>query len=328
MLSSTGKNVLFITTKNIDYLRNTQEIELLEQQYDQVELISSKFKSYPARILAVYFSLLFKNLNTFDTIFIGFSPQLILPFWSWKFKKQNIIIDFFISTYDTFVFDRKKFSKNSLCGRFFKYLDCKTIQKADLVIADTRCHGQYFIEEFGLSKEKLKVLYLKADTTVYYPRKQNKPQRMDGKYVVLYFGSALPLQGIPIILKAIDLLKHNKDLYFIMIGPIDEKYKKPTGNNVEYHKWLSQNELAEYISYADLCLAGHFDNQIDKAKRTIPGKAYIYRAMDKPIILGDNPANKELYHEEDADIYYVAMGNPRALADKIVKIKESTWQIK
>lgn len=327
MLSSANKNVLFITTKNIDYLRNTQEIELLKQQSDKLEIISSKFKSYPARIFAIYVSLLFKSIKKFDTIFIGFSPQLILPFWSWKFRKQNIIIDFFISIYDTFVFDRKKFTKNSLCSKILKALDCKTIQKADLVIADTKSHGQYFIEEFGLNKDKLKVLYLKADTSVYYPREQAKPQRMAGKYVVLYFGSALPLQGIPIILKAVNLLKQDKELYFIIIGLINDKYEKPLGENVEYHKWLSQETLADYISYSDLCLAGHFNAQISKAKRTIPGKAYIYRAMEKPIILGDNPANKELYHEESSDIYYVEMGSPQALADKIMEIKETTWQI-
>lgn len=328
MLSSAGKNILFITTKPVDYLRNTQEIELLGKRCDRLEIISSKSKSYPVRVLAVYFSLLFKSMKAFDTIFIGFAPQLILPFWSWKFKKQNIIIDFFISSYDTFVFDRKKFTQNSLCGRMLKSLDCKTVQKADMVIADTKSHGQYFISEFELSEDKLKILYLKADTDIYYPREQKKPQRMTGKFVVLYFGSALPLQGIPIILAAVDLLKQNKELYFIIIGPINNKFEKPLGENIEYHRWLSQETLADYISYSDLCLAGHFNAQINKAKRTIPGKAYIYRAMEKPIILGDNAANKELYHEEDAGIYYVEMGNSKALADKIVEIKESTWQIK
>ena len=328
MFPSAGKNVLFVAINKIDYLRNTQEIQLLKQQSDNVEIICSKFKSYPARIISVYFSILFKNMNTFDTIFIGYLPQFILPFLGWKFKKQNIIIDFFISLYDSFVFDRKTFKQNSLCSKVLKILDRKTIQRADLVIADTKCHGQYFIEEFGLNKDKLKILYLEADMEIYYPREQKKPQRMAGKYVVLYFGSVLPLQGVPIILKAISLLRHNKELYFIMIGPINDKYEKPDGNNIEYHKWLPQKDLAEYISYADLCLAGHFDNQIDKAKRTIPGKAYIYRAMKKTIILGDNPANKELYQEKDGSIYYVAMGDPQALAGKIVEIKESTWQIK
>lgn len=37
-------------------------------------------------------------------------------------------------------------------------------------------------------------------------------------------------------------------------------------------EWLSQQELADEIAGADLCLAGHFNADIDKAKRTIPGR--------------------------------------------------------
>ena len=45
--------------------------------------------------------------------------------------------------------------------------------------------------------------------------------------------------------------------------------------------WLPQEKLAEYIDMADLCLAGHFNAAVEKASRTIPGKAYIYQAMGK-----------------------------------------------
>ena len=68
--------------------------------------------------------------------------------------------------------------------------------------------------------------------------------------------------------------------------------------------------------------SGHFNKDINKAKRTIPGKAYIYRAMEKPMILGDNSATRELYSEDMDGIYFVEMGNPQALAKKILKIKE------
>ena len=83
----------------------------------------------------------------------------------------------------------------------------------------------------------------------------------------------------------------------------------------------ASEELANYIAMADLCLAGHFSGEIEKAKRTIPGKAYIYDAMKKKILLGDNSANHELFEEKDGK-YFVQMGNPKALADRIVEIME------
>ena len=84
---------------------------------------------------------------------------------------------------------------------------------------------------------------------------------------------------------------------------------------MEYIDWLSQEELAEHIANADLCLAGHFNGEIDKAKRTIPGKAYIYEAMGKKMVLGDNEANREL--EKMRTHVMVQQGDSVALAKKI-----------
>ena len=318
-----NKRVLFITTKNLDYLRNTQEINLLREKGAKVSVIGSKKKSYVKRLLYVYTKLLTANMNRYDICFVGFAPQLIIPFFGWRFKGKYLVIDFFISVYDTLVFDRKKFRKNSIMGRLCKRIDIATIKRADRVISDTKAHGRYFINEFGLEADKLSVLYLEADSSIYYKRESVKPDNMAGKFVVLYFGSILPLQGLDVILSAIKKLEAQKDIYFVVVGPISDKYKKPELDTVEYHDWLPQEELAKYISYADLCLAGHFNSDINKASRTIPGKAYIYSAMGKPMILGDNKATHELYDETMEGIYFVKMGDCQALADKILEIFQS-----
>lgn len=312
------KKTLFITTKNLDYLRNTQEINLLKSQNKEVTIIGSLSKSYPKRLFTVYRKLLTIKIKKYDDIFIGFAPQLILPFWHWKFKKKTITIDFFISMYDTLVFDRKKFRKNSLAARLLKHLDKRTISCADEIICDTNAHGRYFMEEFGAEKEHLHTLYLEADTKIYYPRGKKKE---GNPFEVLYFGSILPLQGVDIVLKSAQILRENHSVHFTIIGPVGTGYEKAESSTATYIPWLAQEKLAEAIAEADLCLAGHFNKDIDKAKRTIPGKAYIYRAMEKPMILGDNPATRELYSEDMDGIYFVEMGNAQALADKILEVK-------
>lgn len=319
-----GQRVLFVTTKNMDYLRNTQEISLLKKYADEVHIIGSDKKGYASRLIHVYWNLLICSLKKFDTIFIGFAPQLVIPLFRWKCRGKTVWIDFFISMYDTLVCDRKKFRDNSIFAKVLHWLDSVTIRRADFVIADTKAHGRYFVEEFGLDDASWQVLYLEADTSIYSPRVQEKPERMQDAFVVLYFGSVLPLQGLDVILEAVDQLKDNKDFYFILVGPIDEQYHKPIGDSIEYHDWLSQKDLAEYISYADLCLAGHFSKDINKAKRTIPGKAYIYAAMEKPMILGENDATHELYDDTMPGIHFVEMGNASVLADKIVEIAQQT----
>ena len=185
-------------------------------------------------------------------------------------------------------------------------------------MADTKAHGDYFVSELGADKEKVEVLYLEADKSIYKPMTVEK--KIKDKFTVLYFGSILPLQGIDTVLGALDLLKDRNDMHFYLIGPVGDKYTKPVSDNIEYISWLSQEDLAEYIAMSDLCLAGHFNGNIEKAKRTIPGKAYIYEAMGKPMILGDNPATRELYNESMKGIYFVEMSSEKALAEKIKEV--------
>lgn len=311
-----GKRVLFITTKNLDYLRNTQEIGLL-QPICQLTVIGSKEKSYPKRLLHVYRKLFSMSKRQYDAVFVGFAPQLVVPFFGWKWRGKLLYIDFFISLYDTLAFDRKKVKPSSLFGRLLRAIDRKTLQKADGIVADTQAHGQYFIEALGASPQRLRVLYLEADQTIYYPHDVPKPAEAVGKFTVLYFGSILPLQGVGVILQAMALLQNRQDICFYLIGPLPADTPRPEGANFHYISWLSQPELSDYIAFSDLCLAGHFDGTIDKARRTIPGKAYIYHAMQKPMILGDNAATHELYDAADPGISFVPMSDPQALASKI-----------
>ncbi|MDE6053511.1 MAG: glycosyltransferase [Lachnospiraceae bacterium] len=317
------KRVLFVTTKNIDYIRNVQELNFLKQNAAWLKVIYSDKRSYIARIFEVWWKLMVSGRN-FDVVFLGFAPQLAAPFFL-KYKDKELIIDFFISVYDTLVNDRKIFSVYNPIAGICHWIDDYVIKKADYIITDTKADAQYFIREFHGDRNKFKTVYLEADKTIFYPRTQHKRIDLADKFVVLYFGSILPLQGVDVVLEAIELLKDEKDIFFQVIGPVSKKYRIPIQDNVEYIDWLGQEELAEYIANADLCLAGHFNSRIDKAKRTIPGKAYIYSAMGKKMVLGDNEANRELYGASD-HVFWTEMGNAKALAKVILLQRCSQYQ--
>lgn len=313
-----GKKVLFITTKRLDYMRNTQEIRMLQKYAVSYRIIGSNQKHYFIRLLKVYANLIMTSARPYDTVFIGFAPQLVLPLFFWKFRKKYCIIDFFISIHDTFCNDRRIFSPAGLMGKLLHKLDCITIALADRIICDTRHHGDYFTEEFHADADKLQLLYLEADPSIYYPVVQTKPKELLNKHTVLFFGSMLPLQGYTIILDAFLALRDHPDYFFYFIGPAAAplKDKAAAASNIRLIDWLDQQDLAYHISLADLCIAGHFNKTIQKAYRTIPGKAYIYRAMNKPMILGNTPANHELYHN-DPDTIFVPLGDSDALCRAI-----------
>lgn len=313
-----NQRILYIATKNSDYLRLTQELRILRENGNQVTEIVSPSKSYPKRMLYVFRKLLGVKMNNYDMSFVSFAPQLVMPFFGRKLRKKPVVTDFFISMYDTLCCDRKKFRPGSLMGRLLHRIDKKTLSMSDKAICDTNAHGEYFCQEFDFPQSKMTTLYLEADSSIYYPREtaENK------NFTVLYFGSVLPLQGVSVILDAIGLLEKEQGIRFVFIGPLGKDNVRKGEQITEYIPWLTQEQLAEKIAQADLCLAGHFSDDIMKAKRTIPGKAYIYRAMNRPMILGDNKATHELYSEEQEGIYFVKMGDPRALADLILSIRD------
>jgi len=312
-----GQNILFVSTKNKDYIRNQQEIRLLKNNAKTYYEIVFSDSSYLKRVLKVYFACQKGIWKQVDVIYVGFAPQLLILFLKKWMKEKYVIIDFFISMYDTFVCDRKYFKEGSCIAKILHRIDKMTLDSCHHIIVDTNADRKYFAKEFHVPFHKMEVMYLEADSRIYDIRKYKEE-----KMFVLYFGSILPLQGVDVILEAVSILRERKDIVFIMIGPLNDKdcpdIKKNT--NVIFYDWLPQEKLAEQIAKADLCIAGHFSKDIGKAGRTIPGKAYIYEAMKKPMILGDNEANRELF-QEDAMHFYVEMGNAGALADKIVAIK-------
>lgn len=318
------KRVLFITTKNIDYIRNTQELRAIKNFARSVDVIYSEKKNYAWRIPEVWRKITKKKINNSDVIFVGFEPQFVIPFVGWRFKGKTVVIDFFISVYDTLICDRKKFRDGGIVAKLSRWMDITTIKNAVHIITDTKTHAMYFETEFEGEKEKFETIYLEADSKIYYPRPQNKPANIKDKFVVLYFGSILPLQGVDIVLSAIQKFENRDDIYFDIIGPIPDKYNKPIQDNVHYTEWLPQAQLAEHIANADLCLAGHFHGTIGKANRTIPGKAYIYEMMNKKMVLGDSEANHELFKEDDKH-FFVKLGDIQEL-QKLIESQRKFYE--
>ncbi len=314
-----GKSVFYTATTYTDYLRVQQEIRLVRKYASQVTVVTYDHSSYVLRLLGLYFYLLFHRLSKYDVVFVGFAPQLILPFWRFKFRDVSVISDFFISFYDTLVNDRKKFGAHSIVAKLLFWLDCRTVKQSDFIIADTKTHAEYFHKTFLAGRQRTCVVYLEADPRYYYPRQNAKPKYLQDKFVVLYFGSVIPLQGVDVVVRAAELTADLEAVHFVLIGPLSSAQKEVLNrnNNVTHLDWVTQHELADWISFSDLCLAGHFNDEIDKAKNTIPGKAYIYEAMGKLIVLGDNPANRERYPKRYEKVRFVQMGSAEAL-NKII----------
>ncbi|MFZ0932624.1 MAG: glycosyltransferase, partial [Syntrophobacteraceae bacterium] len=248
-----GRKVLFITPSDADYIRNRQEINILQKSAQHLDIIAPKDNHGVSptgimRILSINLKVLAANIKKYDVIFIGGIPQLVAPFIQFRLRKKVLIIDFFISIYDTLVHDRQVLSPSNPLSRILKKLDMNALKAADRVIVDTREHAAYFSRMFGVDPDKMTVIYLEADKQIYYPRNVARPRDLIGKFVVFFFGAMNPLQGAEVILESAGILEGYGDVVFIIIGPYEkirgfERYSKL--KNVRFAaRWLPQDKIA------------------------------------------------------------------------------------
>jgi glycosyltransferase involved in cell wall biosynthesis len=314
--------VCFISGREPSYTRNAVILNGLKENGTEV----IECTSYSCSYLTRYPSGLCKFLllrHKADVIFIGFFGQPLVPIVKMLTHKP-IVLDAFISGYDTLCFDRKKFKPNSLPGKFLYWLDRRSCECANMVLLDTNAHIKYFTETFGLDRGKFRRVFVGAEESNFYPREIVKA---NNKFKVLYYGSYLPIQGIEYIISAAKALERYEDISFKIIGkgPESEKIKSlvkaEPAKNIQFIDWRPYHDLPLEIAHADICLGGHFSN-IDKAKRVIAGKTFQQIAMKKPVILGDNPANRELFQDRK-NALLCELANPDALTAAILELKNN-----
>ena len=315
--------LLFISGRESSYTRNAVILKGLRENGIEIIECTDPSGSYLFRYPKTFGKFIFKRKEDFDLIFIGFFGQPLVPIIK-KLTDKPIIFDAFLSAYDTMCFDRKKFSPQSLGGRFFYWLDKHSCELANTILLDTNAHIDYFVNTFGLEREKFQRVFVGADDSVFYPRDIRKN---DNKFTVFYYGTYRPLQGIEYIIKAAKKLESYGDIEFEIVGKGPE-YKKNMQlaeemkvKNIHFIDWIQYEKLPLEIAKADVCLGGHFSD-IDKAKRTIAGKTFQFIAMKKPVIIGNSPANRELF-EDRKNALLIEHGNAADLADAILELEEN-----
>jgi glycosyltransferase involved in cell wall biosynthesis len=285
------------------------------------------------RLLRTYFSLIYRFIRSpyYDIIIVGYTGQfdIFLARILNLFKKKPVILDAFISIYDTIVMDRSIVSLGSIRARLLWWLDRTACRFADLILLDTSEHINYFVKEFGLPRENFLRLFVGGDEVAneksYKVQVSSSKGRKDSTFNVLYFGTYIPLHGMEYIIKAAKRLEDEEDICFTLIGTgqlLEETKRLASDLSCKYiefiDRWVSSTELVSYISKSDVCL-GIF-GITEKTSRVIPCKVYDCMAFGKAIITADTPAIKELLTDGET-VVLVDAGNPEALAESILKLK-------
>lgn len=317
--------IVFAAGREASYVRNAVILRGLRANGVEVNECTTTSQSYLVRYPTVVGKFLLSNKKDCEAVFIGYFGQpLVSVIRKLTPRAKPIIFDAFLSAYDTMCFDRKKFRPESLMGKHFYRMDKHSCELADKVLLDTNAHIDYFMTTFGLEKERFQRVFIGADDSIFYPRNVARDNK---KFTLFYYSTFHPLHGVEYIVEAAKRVETHEDIEFKLFGAGME-YKKilklaNTLNvrNVKFMGWTDFRMFPMEMANADVCLGGHFSD-VDKGKRVISEKAFEAIAMKKPVIVGDNPANRELFTDKK-NALMVEMANADALADAILELRDN-----
>jgi len=324
--------VCFFGGYNPGYIRNVIIKEgLIKNNVQVVECCTkSKFKFW-LRYPILFFQHLKFFLFKYDFIFVPAfrHKDVLLAKFLGLLNNRPVVFDPFVSRYETKVVDQKRVAPYSMQARHNFRIDRMSFKLADIVLADTLAHADYYAREFGIDRSKFKrvPVGVPEDFFSLFRMGSEKENRKIGYFLVQFYGSFLPLQGIEHIVQAARIVaRKDKAIRFELIGsgqtfPMIKRLVEEMGlENIVLRDWIPFKELPEVVSRADICL-GIFGNT-EKAFRVVPNKVFQCLSLEKPVITGKTPAILE-YFEDRENIFLCEVANADSLAEAIMLLKDN-----
>ena len=311
--------VLYFGVYDPNYARNWVLINGLRK--NNVDVLELKRKPERFALFKIFFDYL-KLKQNYDVMIVGFPGQEVMFLARLLTWRKPIIFDVFTSHYGGYILDRKKWPKNGLRAKYFKFLDKWSCKLADVVLLDTNAHIDFFVNEYKLSRKKFRRIWIGANDETF---KSIENTKKDNLFRVVFFGTYVPLQGAEYIIRAAKLLESQKDIVFTFIGKGQDKPKsislaEELGlKNIIFIDIMKPEDLKIEIAKSDVVL-GLFGNT-PKTPLVIPNKVYEALAMKKPVITSDTPAVRELFDAED--MLLIEAANPKAISEAILKLKSN-----
>ncbi|MDD5331707.1 MAG: glycosyltransferase family 4 protein [Candidatus Nanoarchaeia archaeon] len=268
---------------------------------------------------AVYNPFLFIKLlrivkkNKIDLIFVhnaicGF-PSLLVG------KILNIPVIFDPTDFVAeFVRDTKGFKGflSNLAGFFEGW----TMRNADKVISNTKFIKKYLEDKYH---REVEIVYDGVDLNKFYSSRK----RNNKKFVVVIQGGMDPQDGLEILVPCVKLVINQiKNFECWVVGdgkmlPILKEQVKTNNlsRNFKFTGWVSQDEVRQYMSDADIGLVILPDRLSGKIRITL--RTFEYWACNLPIIAPNLTSIKEVVRDKENGLLY-RVENAGDLAEKIL----------
>jgi len=225
------------------------------------------------------------------------------------------------SHYNRAVEDLGYVKANSFKARLLAWFDRTECRLADKVLLNTNQEITYYVQKFGLPREKFVRVFLGAEDGGPLPAKAHEG------FNAVFWGRFAPIHGLDVILQAAKLLETDKTIRLTVIGHGDkgaeEKLRQRVHDlalkNVSLRGFVPRERLREAVAEADVVLGIFADT--GKANFVVPHKVYEALSFAKPLVTADTPAMRGAGIRNNGHALLVQPENPKALADAIGRLK-------
>jgi len=214
--------------------------------------------------------------------------------------RRPLVLDAFLSPYDTVVADRRLLKEGARKARALFRLEKTALRLADLVLTDTQANAEFMAETFRVPRERFAPI--PVGSLVRAPVPARVPVAVGGggdgerPFKAFFCGSFVPLQGVSYIL---DAAAQAPDLRFEIVGDgpdgaaVQREVEERAMENVRLdRRFISRAALEEHLAGADAVL-GVFGST-PKSRRVVPCKVYDGLAAGLPVVTGAGAGPAEL----------------------------------
>jgi len=324
--------VCFFGAYDPEYIRNLIIKEgLLKNGVEVLECYTKSKLKFWLRYPILFFQHLKFFAMKYDAIFVPAFRHKDVPLAKFLgiLTRKPVVFDPFVSRFETKVLDKRKVAPYSVQARYNFQIDRLSFVLADLVLADTFAHADYYAEKFGINRNKFRRVPVGIPGAPFSisQRREEKEGAKQNSFLVQFYGSFLPLQGIEHIVRAAKAIStRDSTVRFELIGSgqtfpmVKRLVDELKIENIVFEKWVPFFELPRIISRADICL-GIFGNT-EKAMRVVPNKVFQCLSLRKPVITGRSPAILEFFTDKQ-NILLCEPANAASLAEAIMLLKNN-----
>jgi glycosyltransferase involved in cell wall biosynthesis len=224
-----------------------------------------------------------------------------------------VISDPLISMFES-AEDRRGHPPGGFGSMHLRLDDWVALHLADLILVDTKAHGRYYADKFGVCGEVFRQVWVGADDDLLRPVERPPSD----EFVVFFYGNFNPLQGVEHIVRAAQLLERvGERMTFRIVGQgqtygeVRRLTDRLGVRTIEFWPGRPYDELGRIMATSDVCL-GIFGTS-GQGQRVVPNKVFDALAMARPVVTGDTPAAREAL-DHGADAWLCPTGSPEALA--------------